>query len=305
MKILVTGSNGLLGQKLVYGLRAIKDVELIATSKGKNRISEKSGYVYEEMDITDKKAIGKIFEKHKPGCIINTAAMTNVDACELNKDECLKLNVEAVKHISIACKKYNTHFIHLSTDFVFDGENGPYKEDDVPNPQSFYASSKLESEIVVQSAGIDWCIIRTIIIYGVTDDEQRSNVVLWTKNSLELKKTITVITDQFRSPTLAEDLAAACISAAIKRAKGIYHVSGKELMSIIEVANKVADFFHLDKSFIKPVTSAELNQPAKRPPKTGFILDKAIRDLDYKPHTFEEGLKIVAGQLSLKSKERN
>lgn len=301
MKILVTGSNGLLGQKLVYGLLLRKDVELIATAKGKNRVSEKSGYVYEELDITDKKSIDKIFEQYKPGCVINTAAMTNVDACELNKEECKKLNIDAVSYLTEACKKNNTHFIHLSTDFVFDGENGPYKEDDIPNPQSYYAESKLESERVVQQSNLDWCIIRTIIIYGVVDDLQRSNVVLWTKNSLEQKKTITVISDQFRSPTLAEDLASACINAALKRAKGIYHVSGKELMSIIEIANKVADFFHLDKSFIKPVTSAELNQPAKRPPKTGFILDKANRELDYKPHTFEQGLQMVANQLKQKS----
>ncbi|MEP7170607.1 MAG: sugar nucleotide-binding protein, partial [Bacteroidota bacterium] len=148
--------------------------------------------------------------------------------------------------------------------------------------------------------GLDWCIIRTIIIYGVMDDTQRSNLVIWTKTSLEQKKTITVITDQYRAPTLAEDLADACINAAIKHAKGIYHVSGKELMSIIEIANTVADFFGLDKSYIKPVTSGELNQPAKRPPKTGFILDKAMRDLNYKPHSFEEGLRIVAEQLSQK-----
>lgn len=298
--ILVTGSNGLLGQKLIYGLKDRTDVALIATAKGGNRINSKSGYLYEQLDITDKHAIEKIFAAYQPDCIIHTAAMTNVDACELQQAECRKLNIDAVNDLANVCKKYNTHFIHLSTDFVFDGNNGPYKEDDQPNPQSFYASSKLESEKIIQQIGIDWCIIRTIIIYGVVDDQQRSNVVLWTKNSLENKKTITVISDQFRAPTLAEDLAAACISAAIKRSIGIYHVSGKEIMSIIEIANKVADFFGLDKSYIKPVTTAELNQPAKRPLKTGFILDKAIRELNYQPHSFEEGLQMVAGQLSRK-----
>jgi dTDP-4-dehydrorhamnose reductase len=300
LKIVVTGSNGMLGQKLVYGLKSRDTIELIATSKGNNRITDKTGYIYESLDISYKAAIENIIDKYQPGCIINTAAMTNVDACELQKEECKKLNIDAVSYLIDACKEYNTHFIHLSTDFVFDGSNGPYKEEDKPNPQSNYASSKLESEKIVQASGLDWCIIRTIIIYGVMDDTQRSNVVIWTKNSLEQKKTITVITDQFRSPTLAEDLADACISAAVKRAKGIYHVSGIELMSIIEISNKVADFFKLDKSYIKPVTSAELNQPAKRPRKTGFILDKAIRELDYQPHTFEEGLKIVAEQLAQK-----
>src|SRR6185436_4984374 len=198
LKILITGSNGMLGQKLVYGLKDRADVELIATSKGPNRIKVQSGYVYEPFDISDKSEVEKIINNYQPDCIINPAAMTNVDACELQKENCKKLNVDAVKFLVDSCKKYNTHFIHLSTDFVFDGKNGPYKEDDIPNPQSYYASSKFESEKIVQSSGLDWCIIRTIIIYGVMDNTQRSNVVIWTKNSLEQKKTITVITDQFR-----------------------------------------------------------------------------------------------------------
>lgn len=300
MKILITGSNGLLGQKLIYAFLNKPGVELVASGKGKNRINRKEGYVYEEMDITDRDSVNFIFSKYKPDCIINTAAMTNVDACELNRVECQKLNVDAVRNLADACKIQDTHFIHLSTDFVFDGSSGPYKEEDIPNPQSIYAQSKLDSEKVLEQSSLKWCIIRTIIIYGVVDDEQRSNIVLWTKNSLENKKTITVITDQFRSPTLAEDLADACISAAFKKATGIYHVSGKELMSIIDIANHVADFFKLDKSFIKPVTSAELNQPAKRPLVTGFILDKAIKDLNYKPHSFEEGLQVIEQQLKNK-----
>ena len=301
-KILITGSNGMLGQKLVYGLKKQKDVQLIATGIGANRVNDKNGYIYESLNITNKSEVEKIFAKYKPECLINTAAMTNVDACELKREECRKINIDAVKYLSEACTESGTHFVHLSTDFVFDGAAGPYKESDTPNPQSYYAASKLESEKIVQHSGIDWCIIRTIIIYGVMDDTQRSNVVLWTKNSLEQKKTINVITDQYRSPTLAEDLAEACMTAALKQAKGIYHVSGKEVMSIIEISNKVADFFGLDKSYIHPVSSEELNQTAKRPPKTGFILDKAIRDLDYNPHSFEEGLKIVAEQLRQKEK---
>ena len=159
---------------------------------------------------------------------------------------------------------------------------------------------KIESEKILQESKTTWAIIRTIIIYGVTDDAQRSNVVLWTKNSLEQHKQINVISDQFRSPTLAEDLAMACIHAAMKKAQGISHVSGKETMSILDIAYLVADFFKLDKSYIKPVTTAELNQPAKRPLKTGFIIEKAIRELDYHPHSFLEGLAIVEDQLKWK-----
>ncbi|HMT30359.1 MAG TPA: SDR family oxidoreductase [Bacteroidia bacterium] len=302
MKILITGSNGLLGQKLVYQLLKTPGVQICATSKGTNRITIKEGYQYIPLDITDRADVKKVVESFQPDCIINTAAMTNVDACELDKAGCDALNVNAVRYLIEFSKPFNTHFIHLSTDFVFDGKNGPYKEDDIPNPLSYYASSKLESEKIVMDSGMDWAILRTIIIYGVVDDVQRSNLVLWTKSSLEQGKSINVITDQFRSPTLAEDLADACISAAIKRAKGIYHVSGPEedLDSIINIVKRVADYYGLDQSLIKPVTSAELNQPAMRPPKTGFILDKARRDLGYKPHPLQEGLKIVTLQIESK-----
>jgi dTDP-4-dehydrorhamnose reductase len=300
MKVLITGANGLLGQKLVYALKDRAGFEVIATGKGANRINNQNGYIYKVLDITDRNAVLKVIEESAPDCIINTAAMTNVDACEQHKTGCKKLNVDAVAYLLEASEKNNIHLIHLSTDFVFDGEDGPYAEDAEPSPQSYYAWSKLESENILKAGKTPWTIIRTIIIYGVADDEQRSNVVLWTKSSLEQGKKINVITDQFRSPTLAEDLAEACISAAIRKATGIFHISGKELMSIIDIVYKVADYFNLDKSYINPVSTNELNQAAKRPRLTGFILNKAIRELDYHPHSFLEGLEIVSEQLKVR-----
>ncbi len=304
MKILITGSNGLLGQKLVYKLLDQPAVKIIATSKGDNRIFEKSGYTYFPLDIADRDAVRKLVADEKPDCIINTAAMTNVDACENDKPGCKALNIDAVANLVDAAKLLNAHFIHISTDFVFDGKNGPYREDDAPNPLSYYAKSKVESENLLQHSELDWAILRTIIIYGVVDDVQRSNLVLWTKSSLEAGTAINVIIDQYRSPTLAEDLADACIAAALKRAKGIYHIAGPEadIDSIINLVKKVAGFYGLDQSLIKPVTSAALNQPAVRPLKTGFILDKARKELGYEPHSFLEGLKIVTQQLDRKDK---
>ncbi len=295
--ILVTGSNGLLGQKIIYALRNRSDVRCIATSKGDNRMLAKDGYAFESLDITDGEQMEKVFAYHKPDAIINTAAMTNVDACEAKKEECVLANVKAVALLIFFCEKYNTHLIQLSTDFVFDGERGPYIEDDKPNPLSFYAQSKYDAELLIQKSKINWTIIRTIIIYGVVDDNSRSNVVLWAKNSLEKKQKINVINDQFRSPTLAEDLAEACISVVLKNATGIYHVSGRETMCMLDIVKMVADYFHLDSSYINPVSSAQLNQPAKRPPVTGFIITKAMRDLNFHPHTFIEGLSIVKKQL--------
>lgn len=260
-------------------------------------MSAKDGYTYESLDITDQKQVEKIIALYKPDAIINTAALTNVDACETKKEEAVKLNVTAVQYLIDACEKHNTQLVHLSTDFVFDGEKGPYVEEDEPNPLSFYAQSKYDGELLLQKSKIRWTIIRTIIIYGVVDDNSRSNVVLWAKNSIEKKQTINVINDQFRSPTLAEDLADACINAALKEAVGIYHVSGRETMCVLDMVKIVADYFHLDQSFINPISSESLKQPAKRPPVTGFIISKATRDLDFHPHTFLEGLSIVKKQL--------
>jgi dTDP-4-dehydrorhamnose reductase len=300
MKILVTGSNGLLGQKIVYALRNRDDVTLIATARGENRIKEKTGYIFESLDLVDKMAIEELIIKYRPDAVIHTAAMTNVDACEMDPVACKVHNVDATQFLVDACKPFKTHFVHLSTDFVFDGENGPYKETDKPNPQSVYAHSKLDSEQLVIESGLPYSIIRTIIIYGVVDDTQRSNVVLWTKNSLEQGKQINVITDQLRGPTLAEDLAIACIRTVERKAYGIFHISGKEVMPIIDIAYFVADYYGLDKSLIQPITTADLNQPAKRPLKTGFILDKAEKILDYKPHSLAEGIAILEQQIKEK-----
>lgn len=297
MKILITGSNGLLGQKLIKLLSSKPDIELLATSKGANRVSNQEGYQYQSLDITSQQEINAVFDEFKPNAVINTAAMTNVDACEDDKELCWDLNVNAVKYMIAVSEKYNTHLIHLSTDFVFDGEAGPYKETDQPNPLSYYGKSKYEAEKLLQASDIKWTIARTIIVYGVAENMSRSNIVLWAKEALEKGNPLTIVDDQFRSPTLAEDLAMGCWLIAEKQAEGIYHLSGKDTFSIIDLVYAVADFYGYDKSIITPISSLSLNQAAKRPPKTGFILDKAINDLEYSPCSFNEGLGIITEQL--------
>ena len=307
---LITGSNGLLGQKLVYNLINRTDINLIATSIGENRLINKSGYTYEPLDITNKQEVENIIAKYKPDVIINTAAMTNVDACETKREECWALNVTAVKNFVDAIAsdvqrptsdiKLPTQFIHLSTDFIFDGEKGSeYLETDTPNPQSYYALSKWEGEKVLMQSDIKWAVARTIIVYGIVDNMSRSNIVLWAKDALTKGQTINVVDDQFRAPTLAEDLAEGCISIADKGATGVYNLSGKETMSVLDLVYCVADFWKLDKSLINPIKSNTLNQAAKRPLRTGFIIDKAKRELAYAPHSFAEGLQILDKQLSL------
>ncbi len=296
-KILVTGSNGLLGQKITDLFLKKRSFNLIATSVGANRHQIKDGYGYEEMDIIDLESVKSVVAKHKPDVIINTAAMTNVDTCEIEKDLCWKLNVTAVQNLINVSKPNNIQLIHLSTDFIFDGEAGPYKEEDEPNPLSYYGLSKWEAEKLLLASDTKWVILRTIIVYGIVNDMSRSNIVLWAKGALEKGNPINVVDDQWRMPTLAEDLADICLLAVDKQAQGIYNASGKDLLSIIELVEEVADFYGLNKSLINPISSDSLNQTAKRPAKTGFILDKSIKDLGYQPHSFKEGLAIMDKQI--------
>ena len=296
--VLVTGSNGLLGQKLVHQLHEHPKFKLVATSRGANRITKLTDFEYSSLDITNSEEVNSIFSKYQPDVVINTAAMTNVDACESAQEQCWDLNVNAVQNLINASKQYNSHLIHLSTDFVFDGEDGPYSEDDEPNPLSYYGKSKHEAEKLMQASGLEkWAIARTIIVYGIVEDMSRSNVVLWAKGAIEKGEPINVVDDQFRSPTLAEDLARGCILIAEKEANGIYHLSGKDTMSILDLVYQVADYYKLDKSFISSIKSNTLNQAAKRPPKTGFNLDKSNSILGYNPRSFMEGIAELDRQL--------
>ena len=296
-KVLLTGANGLLGQKLVYAFKSRNDIELLATGIGQNRLIDQANYSYQSLDITNETEVNQTIKQFSPHVIINCAAMTNVDACELNQKQCWDVNVNGVKHLANAVAKLGTHFIHLSTDFVFDGEDGPYNENDIPNPLHYYAKSKLESEKIVKENCVNWSIARTIIIYGITDNMSRSNLVLWAKGEIEKGNTINVVNDQFRSPTLAEDLAKGCISIMDKNAFGLFHLSGPKSYSILEMVYMVADFYNLDKSLINPVSSKSLNQPAKRPLVTGFDIRKAEKELNYNPVDFLAGIEIMDRQL--------
>ena len=296
-KVLITGSNGLLGQKLVYALKQREDVEVLATARGENRLVDQIGYQYISLDISNQQEVEEVFAQYQPQIVMHCAAMTNVDICESKREECWNINVQSVDYLCNAAEKVKAHFIHVSTDFIFDGKSGPYKEDAIANPVSYYGESKLAAEKIVEKYQGSWAILRTVLVYGLVDNMSRSNIVLWAKGELEKGKSIDVVNDQFRTPTLAEDLAKGCILAMDKKAQGIYNISGKDYMSIIELVNKVADYYHLDKSLIKPISSESLKQPAKRPPVTGFILDKAIKDLGYTPHSFEEGIAILEQQM--------
>lgn len=265
---------------------------------GPDRYPVQEGYTYRELDITDEKNIREVFREIQPDTVINTAAMTNVDACETQIEECRRLNVLGPALLGSACREWGAHLIHISTDFIFPGTKKLYTEEDTPGPLSVYGNSKWEGEKAVMAAGGKWTIVRTIIVFGVAHNLSRSNTVLWAYHILKDQSPAKVVDDQFRTPTLAEDLAMGCRLIELREAEGIYNISGRDFMSIYELVQRVAVHFQFSMENISVVKSESLNQPAKRPPVTGLDITKAKRDLGYEPHSFEDALDIFVKQLN-------
>ncbi len=293
MRILITGSNGLLGQKIVR--QALKrKLDFLATSKGANRNQDCPEKHYVSMDICSEEDIEKVFSAYLPTHVIHTAAMTNVDACELNPEECELVNVTASGYLFEACKKIGAHFQLLSTDFIFDGEKGNYKETDEPNPLSVYAKSKVDAEeLLLSSEYRNFSIARTIIVYGIGNNLSRGNIICWAKDALSKGQTMNIIDDQFRAPTWADDLAWGCLRICELHKTGIFHLCGPETMSIYQIVLRVAKYFGLSTASLTKTDSSTLNQPAKRPARTGFDLTKSREELGYKPKTIEQTLDLI------------
>jgi dTDP-4-dehydrorhamnose reductase len=293
MRILITGSNGLLGQKLVAQLLQ-KGIDFMASSLGVNRNNDCPEENYRTMDICKRDEIAEVFKEFKPTHVIHTAAMTNVDACELNPQECKSLNVDSVQLLANQCLAEHCHFQLLSTDFVFDGSKGNYQEEDAPNPLSIYGHSKLQAEEYIKDLpSLQFSIVRTIIVYGTGNQLSRSNIVKWAKEALHEGKELSIIDDQFRAPTWADDLAWACIRICELNENGIFHISGPETMSIYEIVERIAKHYQLSMDKVKRTTSSSLSQPAVRPPRTGFNLSKANSRLGYAPKSLEETLDFI------------
>ena len=293
MRLLITGSNGLLGQKIVK-ICLKRGVVFLATSNGANRNQECPSERYLEMDITNQPKIAEIFTNYKPTHIIHTAALTNVDYCELNPEECQEVNVLATQKLWNEAQKINAHFQLLSTDFIFDGLKGNYKETDEPSAVSIYGQSKVDAEhVLINSQNKNWSIARTIIVYGTANNLSRTNIVLWSIDALTKGDPMKIIDDQFRMPTWADDLAWGCIEICRRDKTGIFHLCGPELMAVNEIVFRIAK--HLGKSTenVEIISSSTLNQPAKRPPRTGFDLTKSRTELDYNPKTIEETITIL------------
>ncbi len=295
-KILVTGANGLLGQTIIKQLSG-KPYSVVATGKGAGRIDSAYGtnYEYADVEITDGPAIEKLIQEQRPDIIVHGAAMTQVDQCEINKQDCYNVNVTATRFIIDAAKDIGARFIFVSTDFIFDGNNGPYAEDDEPAPVNYYGGTKLVAEKAVMESGLDWAIARTILVYGLAPTSGRTNIIGFVKDSLEANKPIKMVTDQVRTPTFVDDLAAGIILIIEKKASGIFHLSGEEKMTPYDIAIAIAKYFGLNDGLISKSSSDEIKQPAVRPAKTGFDISKAKKNLGYKPKSFNQGLEALFG----------
>ncbi len=297
IRLLVTGSNGLLGQHLIKLLIEKTSYQVIATGRGENRLPFPSSerYHYFSLDITDGLAVNDFILFHQPDVIIHAAAMTQPDICELHAVECWNVNVTATRFLVNAAESIHARFIYISTDFVFDGLNGPYKETDETGPVNYYGSSKLAAEKSVIESKLSWAIVRTVLVYGNILVGNRSNIISWVKENAENHQPIKVVNDQLRTPTYVEDLANGILLVLEKNATGIYHISGEESMSPYDMAIATADYMHSDKSLMTEVNAATFTQPAQRPLRTGFIIDKAKRELGYHPLSFTESLKKMLG----------
>lgn len=296
-RILVIGANGMLGQCCVHYYSGLNSgYELLTLSVEDKPVF--SGVDYVTCDITNREEIKKVVYDFCPDFIINAAAYTNVDKSETEREMAWKVNVKAVEYISEAARVIDAHLIHISTDYIFNGKSGPYSEKDVPNPIGYYGRTKLASENALKISGSINTILRTNVLYGTAPDS-RPDFVKWVVDSLRHEKTIRIVTDQINNPTFINDLVQA-INKIISYGKtGIYNIGGREFLSRLDFTYKIADHFKLNKSLIEPITTAELNQRARRPLKSGLITLKAETELGYKPHLIPEALEEMKRELVL------
>lgn len=291
MKILITGANGLVGQNAVKQFTAA-GYDVTAAGRGACRLPEgKIPYRYISLDNTDRDAVLATVADVRPEVIVHAAAMSQPDACELNRAECDDCNVNATRYFTEAATAVNARMIYISTDFIFSGDDGPYKETDQPAPVNYYGQSKWQGEQIVRKSASRWAIVRTVLVYGNILSGTRSNIVTWVKENLEKEKPIKVVGDQLRTPTYVEDLIGGIQLIIEKNTEGIYHISGKEVLTPYDMAVYVANYFGLDKTLMEKVDASVFTQPAQRPLKTGFIIDKAEKELGYSPIGFMEGMR--------------
>ncbi len=281
----------MLGQHLVRLMGRHPEYDLLATGRDETPRFSGGSCGYMPLDVSDSEEVSRIFVDFAPDVVINCAAMTQVDECESKREACWQVNALAVETLAKCCLARGTRLVQVSTDFVFDGQSGPYKESARPSPLSYYGRSKLAGENYARGAGMDkWSIVRTVLVYGVAENLQRNNFVWWLRDHLEAGKSVNIVTDQWRTPTYAADLATGIEKMVRFSKQGVYHISGREFFSIYEFALEIAKTLDLDSSLILPADASSFSQAAVRPSRSGFIILKAESELGYSPHTVRDSI---------------
>ncbi|MGD8781417.1 MAG: dTDP-4-dehydrorhamnose reductase [Ignavibacteria bacterium] len=295
-RILIFGSNGMLGQRLTEKLMLDSNVELFCSSFEKDPFNKDTDY--KQVDLSDKKAIKSLINQFYPDVIINAAAYTAVDKSEEERELAWAINADAPGKISKYANAIDAKLVHISTDYVFDGNNGPFDEKEMPNPINYYGRSKLAGENAIKANLCKHAILRTNVLYGPAK-YGRMDFVKWVVNSVRSEKTIKIVNDQINNPTYIDDLVQGILKVIEFEKEGIYNIGGSEFLNRFEFTLRIADFFKLDKSKIEPITTKELNQPAKRPLKSGLITLKAETEFGYKPMPIEDTFLLMKKELSL------
>ena len=289
-KVLITGVNGFVGSYLAR-LLLQNNMQVIGTGKGDCRLNiTDKNFTYEPLDFTDKEKCNSVFQKYNPEVVVHTGAVSKPDECEQNREEAYRQNVSGTQNLLGEAEAINAFFIFLSTDFIFSGIEGMYREEDAASPVNYYGQTKVEAEAAVIKYSGDWCIVRTVLVYG-DPCGGRHNILTNVADSLRQKKALKIFNDQVRTPTYVEDLVRAIATIIDKKKTGIFHISGEDILTPYQMAIAVADHLQLETTLISPVKEDEFVQPAKRPLKTGFDISKAKRELNYQPTSFAEGLK--------------
>lgn len=285
-KVLITGANGLVARHLADLTWPNSTPFLTSRTKVLDAEFAQQSFDWNSLDEIDR------FLNHvHPEVIIHTAGVTSVDYAERYPKETQTVNVAAVEAIARWCKTTGCRLVHFSTDFVFDGEQGMYSEEDRPNPISHYGRTKLESESAVLDQLENAAIIRTVLVYGYNAHLSRLNFPLWVKRELEQERTLKITADQYRTPTHAVDLARAAQQLAFSDHRGLFHIAGSEYMNVYELALQVARVFELDETLLTPVQTKSMGQTGQRPMKTGFDISRARDLLNFDPVSVNVGLK--------------
>lgn len=297
-RILIVGCHGLLGQKLVETFSRQAGYTLKLVSIEDRSFFQETSLDYTQLDITSRNAVKGVVDQFHPEVILNAAAYTDVDGCEKERELAWRVNVGGVENLIAAARGSQSKIVHISSDYIFDGTNGPYSEEDTPHPLSYYGKTKLASENALRGGDVPYSILRTMVLYGIARNV-KSNFVLWVATSLRDGKRIRVVDDQIGNPTLADDLAYAMLKVVELNKTGVYHVCGPDLISRYDFALKIAQVFGGDEKLITPMKTSDLHQPAPRPLRSGFVMLKAVTELGITTSGVVQGLHLMKRQIQL------